>query len=325
MGRYRKVDTRIWNDARIICLDDDSKLVFLFVLTHPHLTSLGAMRATVPGLAAELGWTTERFQKAFDELTDTVRNGESGTVGHALIDYNQDASFIGLPNFLKYNQPENPNVVTSWGSLVDLLPECEAKTRLLERVQRCVTERGEGFASAWENVSGTVCRTVPEGLPQPSGKPFRKGSEDSGAVSGNGMPNPEPEPKPEQEPKPSKKNAATVQEPIQIPDELDTPAGRTALDEFREHRRQLKKPLTALAESKLLTEWSQHGVARFVAAVDHSISNGWQGLFEPDGGGNAARTGTTRGGGQRPGRVAAPVGKYDDDSDVIDLTDGGAA
>ena len=80
----------------------------------------------------------------------------------------------------------------------------------------------------------------------------------------------------------SRKRTARVEESVQIPESLDTNAVRLALDEFREHRRQLKKPLTALAEKKLLTEWSGKGAVRFIGAVNHSIARGWQGLFEPD-------------------------------------------
>ena len=54
MGRYRKIDPRIWNDEAFRALSDRGKLVFLFILTHPHMTSLGAMRASTLGLAAEL-------------------------------------------------------------------------------------------------------------------------------------------------------------------------------------------------------------------------------------------------------------------------------
>jgi hypothetical protein len=81
----------------------------------------------------------------------------------------------------------------------------------------------------------------------------------------------------------SRKKSAKRQEPVQIPESLDTDAARKALDEFREHRRQMKKPLTALAEKKLLQEWSSKGSDRFVAAVDHSIARGWQGVFERTG------------------------------------------
>lgn len=71
---------------------------------------------------------------------------------------------------------------------------------------------------------------------------------------------------------------------VAIPNELDAPDVRQALEEFREHRRQIGKKLTPLAEQKLLTEWADKGVDRFVAAVNHSIANGWQGLFEPHNG-----------------------------------------
>jgi hypothetical protein len=56
MARYRKIDPRIWNDQKFRELSDDAKIVFFLLLTHPHMTALGAMRATVAGLAAELGW-----------------------------------------------------------------------------------------------------------------------------------------------------------------------------------------------------------------------------------------------------------------------------
>jgi hypothetical protein len=80
----------------------------------------------------------------------------------------------------------------------------------------------------------------------------------------------------------------------------------------------MKKPLTALAETKLLREWSSKGSDRFVAAVERSIANGWQGIFESSHDG--AVCGAARRNGPAPGRVQAPVGKYDNDDDVIDLT-----
>jgi hypothetical protein len=68
-----------------------------------------------------------------------------------------------------------------------------------------------------------------------------------------------------------------------LPARLDTTEGRQAMDEWREYRRQTKKKLTPMGERKLMAEWAERGCARFVAAVNHSIANGWQGLFEPEG------------------------------------------
>jgi hypothetical protein len=42
MGRYRKIDTRIWNDAKFRELSERGQLEFLFGLTHPNMTMLGA-------------------------------------------------------------------------------------------------------------------------------------------------------------------------------------------------------------------------------------------------------------------------------------------
>lgn len=124
MGRYRKVDPRIWNDEKFRTLSDDGQLVFLFMMTHPHMTSLGAMRATLPGLASEKGWPEKRFAKAFREA-----------LAKAMLKHDPKASFVGLPNFLKYNPPESPNVVKSWSVALDLIPECRLKDELLQHVK----------------------------------------------------------------------------------------------------------------------------------------------------------------------------------------------
>jgi hypothetical protein len=159
--RYRKVSVHIWNDEKFRTLSDDSQLLFIFILTHPHMTSLGAMRATQEGLAAEKGWKRERVSKGFQELS---RNG--------LLIADNDASFVCLPNFIKHNQPENPNVVKSWQSALETIPECNHKYQLIQQIESYVLTLSKPFQKAFETLS----------------KPFRKS-----------MPNQEPEPEPEQE------------------------------------------------------------------------------------------------------------------------------
>lgn len=52
---------------------------------------------------------------------------------------------------------------------------------------------------------------------------------------------------------------------------------------FAKHRREIKKPLTPEAARRTLAKLESWGVERAVAALEHSISNGWQGVFEPQG------------------------------------------
>lgn len=166
MGRYRKIDSRIWNDAKFCALSDSGKLTFLFLLTHPHMTSLGAMRGTMRGLAAEIGWTEKAFREAFAEA-----------FAKGMAEHDEGACFIALPNFLRYNGPESPNVVKSWSDSLDLIPECRLKAALLQRVK--------GFT---EGLSEAFRQALPEA--------FRKG-----------MPNPEQEQEPEQEPEQEQEKA----------------------------------------------------------------------------------------------------------------------
>src|SRR5690349_3324012 len=102
MAKYRKIDPRIWNDKKFRSLSYQAQLVFFLLLTHPNMTSLGAMRHTVAGLASEMHMPYEGFSKAFQE-----------GVEKKMVCHDEKASFVWLPNFLKYNRPESPNVVVS--------------------------------------------------------------------------------------------------------------------------------------------------------------------------------------------------------------------
>jgi hypothetical protein len=169
MSKYRKIDTRIWNDEKFRGLGDDGKLIFLLLLTHPGMTSLGALPAIPDGLAHMLKWSRERF-----------REGLSQPLAEGMIEADEDAGLFCLPNFLRYNPPENPNVVKAWASSVDLLPECGLKNTVMARAYEAVKARPKPFGEAFVKLFGKP-------LPNGSANRYR-----------NHMPNQEPEQ--EQEP-----------------------------------------------------------------------------------------------------------------------------
>jgi len=138
MARYRKIDPRVWNDRKFRGMSDDAKLVFLFILTHPSMTALGAMRATMAGLASELGWETKDFGEAFREASSK-----------GMLEADEEASFVGAPNFVKYNAPESPNVITAWRECLSLIPECDRLDTLLARVKAVIDGKAEAFRKAF--------------------------------------------------------------------------------------------------------------------------------------------------------------------------------
>jgi hypothetical protein len=56
---------------------------------------------------------------------------------------------------------------------------------------------------------------------------------------------------------------------------------REAWGEWAQHRREIKKKLTPLATRRQLAALEDMGEAKAIAAIQHSIANGWQGIFEP--------------------------------------------
>ena len=123
MGLYRKIEVCIWNDSLFREFPDHTKLLFLFILTHPQMMNIGAMRQTKEGMARELNWR-------FGDMT--VRFGQ--LVKHKRIEYDERATLIAVPNFLKYNGPTSPNHVKSWGHALSLLPECKLRVKVQERM-----------------------------------------------------------------------------------------------------------------------------------------------------------------------------------------------
>jgi hypothetical protein len=151
MAKYRKVDPRIWNDAKFRELSDNGKLVFFMLLTHPNMTSLGAMRASVAGLAEEMGWTLKAFREAFAEA-----------LSKGMAEHDEKACLIALPRFIKYNPPESPNVVKAWVKALDLLPECGLKTRVVMRAKGYAEGLGKGFGKA---LPEAFSETLPKSMP----------------------------------------------------------------------------------------------------------------------------------------------------------------
>lgn len=151
MGKYRKIDVRIWNDEKFMSLSIEGKLIFFMLLTHPNMTAIGAMRATPAGLSEEM----EGYQKGYRE---GFQKGFQEVFSKGMAEHDEKACLITLPNFLKYNPPESPNVVKAWISALDYLPECSMKTRVIIRAKDFIEGLSEGFREALPEV---FAKTLP--------------------------------------------------------------------------------------------------------------------------------------------------------------------
>ena len=61
------------------------------------------------------------------------------------------ARLVWLPNAIRHNKPESPNVVKSWRAEVDLLPECQLKNEAILAISEYLEGLGESFINAFKN------------------------------------------------------------------------------------------------------------------------------------------------------------------------------
>lgn len=136
--RYRKISVAIWNDEKFREASPECKLVFLCVLTHPLMTSFGAMRGSEGSIRDELQIPAEGFTKGYREA-----------LAKGFLKADPKACLIVVPKFLKHNQPDSPNVIRSWFALMDNLPSCALLTQYLQQVKGYTEGYGEGFLKAF--------------------------------------------------------------------------------------------------------------------------------------------------------------------------------
>ncbi len=68
-----------------------------------------------------------------------------------------------------------------------------------------------------------------------------------------------------------------------VEESLDNPDFAQAWDTWIEHRAGIKKPMKEPNCKMLLKKFARWGPERSVAAIEHTVANGWQGIREPEG------------------------------------------
>ena len=142
MGRYAKVDVRIWDDDKVKALTPIQPCgqgLWIRLLVSRHRSAVpGLLCVGEAALAEEFGWSPEDFRKAFDEAK-----------GEGLVKADWRARLVWLPKAWKYNSPESPNVVRSWRIPWDETPECSLKVEIYQSLKAFAEGLKEGFRKAF--------------------------------------------------------------------------------------------------------------------------------------------------------------------------------
>jgi hypothetical protein len=170
MSRYRKIEVRTWSDEgfrSLSPLQPSGQALWFYLLTGPQTGPIpGLYRAGRAAMAEELGWDLDDFADKFQELHER---------GMAQADWK--ARLVWLPNALKHNRPESPNVVLSWRTELDLLPECPLKREAVEKIRQFVAGMGPTFLEAFDRaLSGSEAKPARKGAAKRTPEALRKAS-----------------------------------------------------------------------------------------------------------------------------------------------------
>ncbi len=141
--RYRKVSQRIHADEKYLRLTAPPPCgqVLWWHLIAGEQTGIipGLMKIGEMAFSEQLGWPIEGFRKAFQEV---FREG--------MVKADWKARLIWVPNALKHNMPENPNVIKRWAKEWPFIPECELKVQSYHHMREVLKGFSIAFGKAFE-------------------------------------------------------------------------------------------------------------------------------------------------------------------------------
>lgn len=142
MRDYGKVHTTFWSSKTIGSLDDDGRLLALYLMTSPHTTITGAFRLPDGYVCEDMRWSAERVSKGFMQL---LANGFANRC--------ETTKWVWICKHLEWNPPENPNQRKSARKLADAIPDdCTWKIDFLDVCGEAVGYTNEEMAALSETL-----------------------------------------------------------------------------------------------------------------------------------------------------------------------------
>lgn len=166
MREYGKIHSSFWTSQDIRGAGEDGRTLAAYLLTSPHSNMLGCFRVPLAYVSDDLKWPSERVLEGFEKLSQRV-----------WLTFDKGSEWVVIHKFLKWNQPENPNVVRAAEKTFAQIP---GSSRVKSILAWCIAEFEPRFS----------VDKLAEFKPFPN--PFD--------TSRKGYRKPEPEPEPEPEP-----------------------------------------------------------------------------------------------------------------------------
>jgi len=151
-GRYVRIATKFWTDEKIIELDSDTKLLYLYMLSCPHSNMAGYYRLPMQYIQADLEGLGKGLPKG-------LAKGFAKLLEEGLIKYCEKSSVVLVVNYFKYNPIQNINQAKGAVKKTSELPT----NSLVEDYKQAISMYAKDYTEG-------LSKGLPKGLPKGLGK-----------------------------------------------------------------------------------------------------------------------------------------------------------
>lgn len=120
---YGRVRVLFWESETIKPLSTDAKCVGLYLLTSPHTNAIGCFRLPMAYVADDTGMSQKSLENGFAALRAA-----------GFMEWCERHPWVWIPNYLKHNPPENPNVWRKCVKELEALPAVSAQAHIADEL-----------------------------------------------------------------------------------------------------------------------------------------------------------------------------------------------
>lgn len=142
MREFGQLHLRFWGHKDIEGLNDQAKLLAIYMIEGPHSNSLGCYRLPVGYIHEDLGWSLRKVSRHVEKLREIN-----------FIRYDEKRAWLFLPTFLKWNPIANPNMATGVQKLFNAVPQ---DFKHFQELAGVLLEHGKHFENGFLNHLTTV-------------------------------------------------------------------------------------------------------------------------------------------------------------------------
>lgn len=159
MRDFCKVSPKVWRSLKFKSLSARGRLLYLYLLTCPHVNAVGCYTLPMAYLGADLG---------FDDA-DAVM-GEVRKAG--MVRYDDAEAIVFVENFIHFNPPTNANHARMMLKQAEELKKTPFFKDLLEKLQiECQDKDWKGLDSVFESLSKAFGKGIERLAPQDQTRP----------------------------------------------------------------------------------------------------------------------------------------------------------